>query len=38
MKKETTINFDNIKEALLVMTQTGHIGYTDASTHTFLFK
>jgi polar amino acid transport system substrate-binding protein len=38
MQKEITINFDNIKEALLVMIQTGHIGYTDASTHTFLFK
>jgi polar amino acid transport system substrate-binding protein len=38
LKKETTINFDNIREAFLVMIQTGHIGYTDAPTHTFLFK
>jgi polar amino acid transport system substrate-binding protein len=38
MQKETKISFDNIKEAFLVMIQTGHIGYTDASTHTFLFK
>jgi len=38
MRQKRKVNFDNIKEALLVMTQTGHIGYTDASTHTFLFK
>jgi len=38
MRKTRKINFDNIRESLLVMTQTGHIGYTDASTHTFLFK
>lgn len=38
LKKEKNINFNSIKEVLLVMTQTAHIGYTNNPTHTFLFK
>ncbi|PKG85712.1 amino acid ABC transporter substrate-binding protein [Colwellia sp. 75C3] len=38
MTKDKKIHFDNIKEALLVMSQTAHIGYTNNSTHTFIFK
>lgn len=38
ISKERNFNFDNIKEALVVMTQTAHIGYTNNPTHTFLFK
>jgi len=36
--KEIDINFDNIKESLLVMTQTAHIGYTNNPSHPFEFK
>lgn len=38
IKKITTINFDNIKETLVVMIQTGHIGYSADPTRKFLFK
>jgi polar amino acid transport system substrate-binding protein len=38
IKKEKDINFNSIKEVLLVMTETAHIGYTNNPTHTFLFK
>ena len=38
MTKEKSINFNNIKETLLVMSQTAHIGYTNNSTHSFVFK
>lgn len=38
MKENMTINFDNIQESLLVMIQTGHIGYTDVLSETFFFK
>lgn len=38
ISKERKINFDNIKEKLVVMSQTAHIGYTNSPTHTFLFK
>jgi len=38
IEKDRKIKFDDIKENFLVMIQTGHIGYTDASTHTFFFK
>jgi polar amino acid transport system substrate-binding protein len=38
MQKETTINFDNIREALVVMIQTGHIGYSADPTKKFFFK
>lgn len=38
LTKEREINFDNIKETLVVMSQTGHIGYTSTPTHNFLFK
>ena len=36
--KEADINFDKIKESLLVMTQTAHIGYTNNPSHPFEFK
>jgi len=38
MKKDKNINFNHIKEVLLVMTETAHIGYTNNPTHKFLFK
>jgi polar amino acid transport system substrate-binding protein len=38
LRQKRDINFDNIKEALLVMSQTAHIGYTDNENHEFYFK
>lgn len=38
MKKERAINFDNIKQGLLIMVKTGHIGYTNAPMHSYPFK
>jgi polar amino acid transport system substrate-binding protein len=38
MMKKTKINFNNIQEALLVMSQTAHIGYTDNKSHQYHFK
>jgi polar amino acid transport system substrate-binding protein len=38
IEKKKDINFNNIREVLLVMTETAHIGYTDNPTHNFLFK
>ena len=38
IKNNKNINLDSIKEVLLVMTETAHIGYTNNPTHTFLFK
>lgn len=38
MSKENHVNFDNIEENLLVMSQTAHIGYTNNKNHGFLFK
>lgn len=38
LSKESNINFNNVREALLVMTQTAHIGYTNAPEHDFIFK
>ncbi len=38
LHKQRDINFNNIKEALLVMSQTAHIGYTNNKNHEFYFK
>jgi polar amino acid transport system substrate-binding protein len=38
LSKEKNIHFNDIKNVLLVMTKTAHIGYTNNSTHSFLFK
>jgi polar amino acid transport system substrate-binding protein len=38
LSKKSSINFENVREALLVMTQTAHIGYTNAHGHDFEFK
>jgi polar amino acid transport system substrate-binding protein len=38
IKKEGAINVDGIKESFLIMIQTGHIGYTNAPLHPFLYK
>ncbi len=36
--KNEHISFDDINEALIVMTQTSHIGYTNSENHKFVFK
>jgi len=38
ISKDSKVNFDNIKEALLVTPQTAHIGYTNNDSHNFHFK
>ena len=37
-KNNTKMSFDRIDEALLIMTQTAHIGYSDNEKHQFHFK
>ena len=38
ISKDRNVNFDNIKEALVVIPQTAHIGYTNNVSHHFPFK
>jgi polar amino acid transport system substrate-binding protein len=38
MKKEKKINFNDIREVFLVMTETAHIGYTNINPDTYPFK
>jgi polar amino acid transport system substrate-binding protein len=38
IQKDKKVNFNNIREVLLVMTETAHIGYTNNSEHAFAFK
>lgn len=38
MSNAQEINFDNIKEVMLVMSQTAHIGYTNNPSHPYLYK
>jgi polar amino acid transport system substrate-binding protein len=38
MGLEKKVSFDNIREALLVMSQTAHIGYTNSKNHEYEFK
>ena len=38
VSKQSSKNFDNIYESMLVMSQTAHIGYTNSKHHHFSYK
>lgn len=38
ISKDRNVSFENIKEALFVIPQTAHIGYTNNDSHNFTFK